>query len=364
MLYRRATGRDRTRLVVAATLVVLATLGVAPVGAQETTTFTWVDEPVTFQAGGLTIYATFRHPIGDAATVPGVLLIAGSGPTDRNGNSPLEAGKVDTIKTLADWLSEDGVASLRYDKLGSGQTGLGPFATKVDAIGIKPFEQESIAALKFLAAQKGIDDQRLGVFGHSEGALFALLLATGHAGPAPPIHALGLFEPLSLRYLTLITVQVQAQVAAQVKSGVITMQLAKTVDETLATAVTTLRATGKVNADLPYGLDSILNPSTATFLFQADQFDPETLAASLAPRTPVIVSCSTSDLQVSCSQVQRVVRGLARAKALTQFVTLKGVDHVLKVDPTGSALNYTKDLAFSPVLKADISKFVEQNLAN
>jgi hypothetical protein len=311
----------------------------------------------------LTIYATFRHPLDDPAAVPGVLLIAGSGPTDRNGNSPLEAGKVDTIKTLADWLSEDGVASLRYDKLGSGQTGLGSFATKVDSIGIRPFEQESLAALQFLAAQKGIDNQRLGVFGHSEGALFALLLATGHAGHAPPIHALGLFEPLGLRYLTLITVQVQAQVAAQVTSGVISKKLATTVDQTLTKAVTTLRATGRVKADLPYGLASILNPSTAAFLYQADQFDPENLATSLDAGTPVIVSCSTSDLQVSCAQVRRIVRGLARAKALTRFVKLVGVDHVLKVDPTGSALNYTKDLPFSPVLKLDIQRFVEQNLA-
>jgi uncharacterized protein len=81
--------------------------------------------------------------------------------------------------------------------------------------------------LKFLAKQKGVDDRRLGVFGHSEGALFALLLATGHAGAAPPIHALGLFEPLSLRYLSLITVQVQAQAAAQEKAGVITKSLGR-----------------------------------------------------------------------------------------------------------------------------------------
>jgi alpha-beta hydrolase superfamily lysophospholipase len=372
MLYRRSTGRDHHRRVVATTLAILLTLAVAvPASAQDTittsasagSTFKWVDEPVTFEAGGIKIYATFRHPVDDPAPVPGVLLIAGSGPTDRNGNSPLEAGKVDTIKTLADWLSQDGVASLRYDKLGSGQTGLGPFATKVNAIGIKPFEQESLAALVFLAAQKGIDAQRLGVFGHSEGALFALLLATGHAGHAPAIHALGLFEPLSLRYLTLITVQVRAQVAAQLTSGEITKKLATTVDATLAKAVTTLRATGKVKADLPYGLDTILNPSTATFLYQADQFDPETLAASLAPHTPVIVSCSTSDLQVSCSQVQRVVRGLERAQAITRFVRLVGVDHVLKVDSTGSALNYTKDLPFSPVLKTAIKEFVEQSLA-
>src|ERR1017187_903841 len=171
----------------------------------------WVDDNVSFPAHGVTLYATFRHPVGEASPVPGVLLIAGSGPTDRNSNSTLEKGPIDTLKTLADWLSDDGVATLRYDKLGSGKTGLGPYATKLDSIGIGPFEQESAAALTFLAHQKGVNDKLLGVFGHSEGALFAVFLAPGRAGLVPAIHALGLVEPLSNRYLTLLSVQLQAE---------------------------------------------------------------------------------------------------------------------------------------------------------
>jgi hypothetical protein len=118
--------------------------------------------------------ATFRHPVAESSPVPAVLLITGSGPTDRNGNSAVEPGPVDTIKTLAYWLSQDGAASLRYDKLGSGQTGLGPFAGNVDSIGIKVYEQESAVALTFVSRQPGVDDRRLAVFGHSEGTLFAL----------------------------------------------------------------------------------------------------------------------------------------------------------------------------------------------
>ncbi|HEX4701496.1 MAG TPA: hypothetical protein VH352_05150, partial [Pseudonocardiaceae bacterium] len=86
----------------------------------------WVDESVTFPASGVTIDATFRHATGTTSALPAALLIAGSGPTDRNGNSTQVTGRIDTLRTLAGWLSDDGVASLRYDKLGSGQTGLGP----------------------------------------------------------------------------------------------------------------------------------------------------------------------------------------------------------------------------------------------
>ncbi len=343
-------------------LLVAAVVGVVTDARTAGAATKWVDEDVSFPAGGLTVYATYRHPVDDTSRVGAVLLIAGSGPTDRNGNSTVEPGPINTLKTLADWLSEDGVASLRYDKLGSGRTGLGSFANDVDGIGVAPFEEESAAALKFLAAQKGVNDQRLGVFGHSEGALFALLLATHHAGVVPPIHALGLFEPLSLRYLDLITVQVDAQVQAQVKSGAITKKLAKTVDTTLAHAVKQLRTKGTVASNLPYGLATLLSPATAKFLSEADKFDPESLAASLPAGTPVLVSCSNADEQVSCSQVQRIVTGLARAKADASFIQLEGVDHVLKVDPTGSAANYTKKLPFSPALRAALKRFVDASL--
>ncbi len=356
-----------------ATVLIASTLLLAACGSGPSTAagnpasaghaLSWVDQPVSFSAGGLTVYATFRHPVGARGAVPGALLIAGSGPTDRNGNSPLESGTVDTLKTLADWLSSDGVASIRYDKLGSGETGLGPFATNLDAIGIALYEQETLAALRFLVAQKGINDGSIAVFGHSEGALFALLLATGHAGDAPPIHALGLIEPLSLRYLDVITAQVQAQVAGQLASGEITAAVADQVDGTLASAVTQLRQTGQVPANLPYGLSGILSPSTALFLYQADQFDPAALAASLPKGTPVLVSCSDADVQVSCGQVEHLVGGLTSARAAIDFLHLSGVDHVLKEDPSGSASDYTKPLPFSSELKHSLQSFMLHSLS-
>ena len=108
------------------------------ISASDTPGTPWVDQPVSFQAGGLTVYATYRHPAAATSPMPAVLLIAGSGPTDRNGNSALLPGPVGTLQAVADWLSADGVASLRYDKLGSGQTGLGPYVGHPSGIGIVP----------------------------------------------------------------------------------------------------------------------------------------------------------------------------------------------------------------------------------
>jgi len=322
----------------------------------------WVDQPVSFITGGLTIYATYRHPVGGATGFPGALLIAGSGPTDRNGNSPELAGQVDTLDTVAHWLSSDGVASLRYDKLGSGATGIGIYASNPDGIGIGVFNGEATAALKYLAARKGVDRSRLAVVGHSEGALFALLLATGLAGSAPPVHALVLLEPLSRRYLDVITEQVTAQIDAQQAAGTITAALAAQVLAKLAATVQTLRASGTVAANLPYGLANVLSPASAKFLDQTDKYDPAQLASRLPAHFPVLVSCSNDDIQVSCIDVEHLAGGLSSADADTDLVSLTGVDHVLKEDASRTANDYGSPLPFSTQLETALQQFVTAHL--
>ncbi len=200
--------------------------------------------------------------------------------------------------------------------------------------------------MAFLAKEKSVNDQELGVFGHSEGALFALLLATGHAGSTPPIHALGLFEPLSQRYLDLITVRVDASLTAQVKSGAITKSLARTVENDLESSITRLRATGTVRANLLYGFANLLNPSDARFLAQADKFDPVVLASHVAQGTPVLLTCSNDDIQVSCDEVNRVSRGFDNSTSHLDFMHLASVDHVLKVDASLTGSDYTKNFPF------------------
>ena len=322
----------------------------------------WVDQTVSFAAGGMTVYGTYRHPAAPSGALPAVLLIAGSGPTDRNGNSRLDAGSVDTLRKVADWLSTDGVASLRYDKLGTGRTGLGPYAVDPSAIGIMPYEQEAAAALRFLARQPGVEQQHIGVIGHSEGALFALLLASRVVGPAPRLHAIGLLEPLSMRELDVLAVQLRAQLDSERAAGRITPSQRDDAERLLDGAIGTLRATGTLPADLPTGLSGVLPASSARFLGQTDRYDPAVLAAHLPARMSVLVTCSNADFQATCPEVGRVLAGLARAGANTDFVRLSGVDHVLKQDATRSAANYTAPLPFSTQLQSALGAFVDRSL--
>jgi uncharacterized protein len=308
----------------------------------------------------VTVYATYRHPDKGGA-VPAALLIAGSGPTDRDGNDS-QLPHLDTLHAVAGWLSSDGVASLRYDKLGSGRTGLGNYAHDPASLGVAPFQQEAAAGLTFLAGQKQVRRDRLMVVGHSEGALYALMLATGAAGHVPAIHALALLEPASRRFLDILAGQLEQQIAAQVRSGQLTQDQGIQLDDTLATAVDQLRAEGTVPADLPDGLATALPAVDARYNAQVDRYDPAALIGQVPAGTPMLLSCSDADIQISCADVAHLASGAAGAQPPVDLVQLTGVDHILKQDASRTGDHYDDSLPFSSQLAGALATFIHQRL--
>ena len=349
-------GRRCATIAAATVLTLVAGCSSTSVPATSTTSSSaaqaWVDDEVTFDSGGVTIHGTLHRP-ASGAPVPAALLIAGSGPTDRDGNSRLLPGAVNTLKSVADKLSAAGVASLRYDKLGSGTTGIGKYAADPAAIDAEVFSTEARDALTFLASRPSVDRDRLSAYGHSEGALFALQLATSKTGPS--VKALGMLEPLSVRYLDLLSRQITGQVTTAEKAGRVPQADGEALLATLATTIAQVRASGTVPADLPAALKSTFNASTARFLQQLDRIDPPELARTLHARYPVLLTCSDADVQVSCADVDHLATGLTAAD-LT-YVHLTGVSHVLKQDPSRAPSNYGADLPFSPQAGAAITDF-------
>lgn len=136
-------------------------------------------------AAHVNLAGTLTTPEGKGP-FPAVVLIAGSGPIDRDetvfGHKP--------FLVLADFLTRHGIAVLRYDKRGvAGSTGDYKNATTRD------FADDALAALEFLKAQPGVDAQHLGLIGHSEGGMIAPMVAVESrdvsfvvlmAGPAVP----------------------------------------------------------------------------------------------------------------------------------------------------------------------------------
>ena len=101
---------------------------------------------------------------------PGVLLISGSGPLDRNSNA--EGQQLDIARALAEHLATCGIASLRYDKRGTGASG-GHYADT----GFNDETDDAASALHHLTSCEHVDTDRFAVVGHSAGATIAIRLA-------------------------------------------------------------------------------------------------------------------------------------------------------------------------------------------
>ncbi|MBI1825841.1 MAG: alpha/beta hydrolase [Planctomycetes bacterium] len=139
--------------------------------------------------GGLELHGTLMTPeCKDAAGCPAILLIPGSGPTDRDGNQKPYV-VTDLLKQTAERMSTDGFATLRFDKRA--------FAEYKEKWPKDPakFEEffswdsfvgDAEAAFRILSTQKGIDPKRVGIFGHSEGAIIAVAAATAKAESVAP----------------------------------------------------------------------------------------------------------------------------------------------------------------------------------
>ena len=132
--------------------------------------FPYREVEVTFAGAGegVTLAGTLTAPKG-AGPFPAVLLIAGSGPQDRD-----EAiAKHRPFFVIADALTRKGIVVLRYDKRGIGKsTGNADRATTMD------LAADARAALDFLKSRRDVDGSRIGLLGHSEGAMIAPYLAT------------------------------------------------------------------------------------------------------------------------------------------------------------------------------------------
>jgi uncharacterized protein len=305
----------------------------------------WVDEEVTFtdsaNGAGLTIHGTYRHE-RDAAPGPAALLISESGNTDRNGDNAV-AGPVGNMRQLADLLSDKGVASLRYDKIGTGKTGLGPYAQRPMDVVSAVYTSGAKAAVNYLAEQSATEASRVSVYAVGEGTVHALSLATDTDVGAPKIHSLALFQPLAGRYLDIVTNRVRSSVAPEALA-------------TWLAAVDEVRTKGTVAKNLPEGLGALLNPGNVNAVIEADKIDPVTLAAKVPAGTPVLLTCSDADAQATCESVKPLVDALAHT-GLT-VVELKGVSHVLRDDPSDNVANYSKQDPLSPQLVDALDAFV------
>ena len=130
-------------------------------------------EEVRFKSGELTLAGTLAVPEVSGA-VPAVLMLPGSGQTDRDDNA--KALAIDVFPQLSTAIERQGLATFRYDKRGVGASEGDYFSSDFD-----DRLTDAVAAVEWLRARPEVDASRVIALGHSEGALLSVRLAAGAA---------------------------------------------------------------------------------------------------------------------------------------------------------------------------------------
>lgn len=265
---------------------------------------TLTESPVTLSTLAGTLSGTLTMPKNVSGKIPMVLIIPGSGPTDRDGNSTL-GPHPNTYKMIAAELGKAGIASLRYDKRGIGQSKTS--AKEADT----KFTDMADDANEFAGMLK--DDSRFSkliVLGHSEGSLAGMLMIASTEVPFNGfISAAGAADPADI---------------------ILTEQLKKAAPPSVQTEfkriVDSLRK-GKTTDRVDPALYSIMRPSIQKYMMNWMAFDPQRVIKRV--KIPILIIQGTTDMQIDVAQATK----LKKAKSEAILKIIDGMSHILKDGP-------------------------------
>ncbi|HEX8237167.1 MAG TPA: alpha/beta fold hydrolase [Abditibacteriaceae bacterium] len=257
-------------------------------------------QPISLSTPTGTLYGTLEMPIAPQPC-PLALIFAGSGPTNRDGDSFALGGENDSLHLLAEGLKVQGIASVRYDKRGiaaSAQAG-----AKEESLRFEHYINDAVLWINKLRRDRRFST--LVLIGHSEGSLIGMIAAQ-RAGADAFVSIAG---------------------PGRTAGDVLREQLKPKLPPDLVTRSTELIETleqGKTTDDVPAPLAALFRPTVQPYLVSWFRYDPAQEIAKL--RVPVLLVQGTTDLQVKVQDAQL----LAKAKPSAKLVILSGMNHVLK----------------------------------
>ncbi|MHC8351887.1 alpha/beta hydrolase [Pseudomonas sp. RT4P38] len=263
---------------------------------------TVLQRPITLDTGSGELFGSLLLPKSDTP-VPVVLIISGSGPTDRDGNNP-DGGRNDSLKRLAWVLAKHNIASVRYDKRGVAAS----LAATPDE---RNLSVEAYAADAEAWGRKLKTDPRFGqliLLGHSEGALIASLAAPS-LDAAAVISMSGSARPID-------------QVLRQQLSNRLPPPLMLRSNELLDS----LKA-GHTDDNVPPQLQVIFRPSVQPYLISLFRQDPAAAFAKL--KMPALIIQGSNDIQVGVGDAKM----LKAAKPDAELALIEGMNHVMRIVP-------------------------------
>jgi uncharacterized protein len=278
------------------------------------------DEKVNIPSNGFSLAGTLSRPAqAGAPRLPAVVLVGGSGPTDRDG---LAYG-IPLLGQIAGALADAGFLVVRYDKRGIGQSG-----GRAEAAALADYADDARAAVKLLSDRKDVDPKRIAVIGHSEGGSVALLAAAKDKH----IAAVGLIATPGITGSDIVLAQQQrllngSKMSAEEKQAKVDEQ--KRIHEAVIT--------GKGLELLPPGVRRAVDNAEFQSLLTSDP-------AKIMPgvRQPLLIVQGERDTEVEPHNADRLA-ALARTRKNAppvDVVKVPGINHLLVPAATGEVDEY------------------------
>ena len=278
-------------------LLFLSVLFLTNANAQSPKQDTFKETPATLKINNDQLFGTLTIPDG-IKKCPVALIISGSGPTDRNGNNPMM--KNNSLKMLAEELAKNGIASLRFDKRGIGESKKS--AITESSLVFENYTEDVKSWINFLKQDKRFT--QLTVIGHSEGSLIGMI-ASAKANKFVSIAGAGESADKLIK----------TQIAS--KSN-------KQIEDMTFPIIDSLKSGNKVNKVDPL-LNSLFRASIQPYLISWFKYDPQAEIKKL--NIPVLIIQGNNDLQVSVKDAEN----LSKAKPHSELVIVDKMNHIMKI---------------------------------
>lgn len=322
--------------------------------------FPYESEAVSFDNGPISLGGTLVIPEG-IGPFPATVLISGSGQQDRDesimGHRP--------FLVLADWLARQGIASLRYDDRGVGESGGNPVgATTAD------FAEDARAAADFLASDDRFSST--GLIGHSEGGLIAPIVANSAeevdfvvllAGPGLPGA-----DVLGKQTEELMEAEGAARSAVdwRVGWGLDVIELAASELDSAEVAAEIRRILEEAAVDVPPGLEQSVSEAaiedtvaafTDAWMRYFLAYDPRPALEAIS--IPILALIGDLDLQVSAELNVPALEGALAGNSDATVIELAGLNHLFQTATTGAVSEYGQiEETFAPAALELISDWI------
>lgn len=257
---------------------------------------------VSIVVNGCTIKGTLEIPATNKPS--GVaLIIAGSGPTDRDGNNPLGV-KCDSYKMLADTLLQNGFASLRYDKRGIGESD----RVNESELSFDTYVNDAVEWIDYLKKDRHFS--KIFLIGHSEGSLIGMIAAE-RTDVSKFISLCGAGRPA------------YSMIDEQLKNSNLSKELlnkSNVIMDSLKLGITI--------KNVDPSLYMLFRPSVQPYMISWFKYDPAKEISKLS--IPVLIIGGTTDIQVDVKDAEL----LSKANKNSELTIINNMNHILKEVPT------------------------------